>query len=105
MRTQDDEQLRGWAHQIASQLSDRGIQAAYLVWHGAPGTSGVSSAHAEDTQNGHVLELEDVTVDDLIRLREFLSESGIADVTVKQANAGGAVARSAEVSPRQGSGH
>ena len=101
MRRQDDEQLRGWAHQIGRRLVEQGCQAAYLVWHGSPGSDGASSAHAEDTQNGHVLELENVTVDDLSRLRDFLPEFGVAAVTVKQANAGGARAESAEVPPRE----
>jgi hypothetical protein len=104
MRKQDDEQLRGWAHQIAARLTEQGCQAAYLVWHGAPGSAGASTAHAEDTHNGHVLEIAGVTVDDLNRLREFLPEFGVGDVTVKQANAGGGRIESAEVPPPEGGG-
>lgn len=105
MRKHNDEQLRAWAHHVAGRLTDQGRHAAYLVWHGSPGSGGVSTAHAEDTRNGHVLELENVTVEDLSRLGELLAEFGVADVTVKQANAGGARVDSAEVAPREGDMH
>ena len=97
MRRQNDDQLRGWAHQVSQRLRQEGWPAAYLVYHGSPGSAGASSAHVENTQNLHVLDLEDVTVDDLARLRELLVGEGVADVTVKQANAGGSHSASAVV--------
>ena len=101
MRRQEDGQLKGWAHQIGERLRAEGWPSAYLVYHGEPGSSGSSSGHAENTQNLHVLEMELVEVDDLNRLREFLLAEGIAEVTVKQANAGGSHNNSSVVSPRE----
>lgn len=101
MRRQEDDQLKGWAHQIGERLRSEGWPSAYLIYHGAPGASGPSSAHAENTQNLHVLEMEQVEVDDLNRLREFLLAEGIAEVTVKQANAGGSHNTSSVVSSRE----
>jgi hypothetical protein len=97
MPRQSDEQLRVWANEIGGRLRAEGWASAYLVYHGSPGSEGPSTAHAENTENLHVLELKDVEVDDLNRLREFLLEQGLADVTVKQASAGGSHVASAEV--------
>lgn len=97
MRRQNDEQLRCWAQQIGQRLAREGWHAAYLVYHGSPGSDGPSSAHAENTENVHVLAMEDVGVGDLSRLQVFLQEEGVGDVTVKQANAGGSRVASAVV--------
>ena len=101
MRRQEDDQLTGWAHQIGTRLRQEGWPPAYLIYHGAPGAGGTSSAHAENTQNLHILEMELVEVDDLNCLREFLLAEGVAEVTVKHANAGGSHNTSSLVSSQE----
>jgi len=97
MRRQNDEQLRCWAHEISQRLMQDGWPAAYLIYHGSPGSEGPSSAHAENTENIHILAMQDIGVGDLRRLQQLLQEEGVGDVTVKQANSGGSRAASIDV--------
>src|SRR6266480_2291012 len=83
MRRQNDEQLRCWAREISQRLMQDGWPAAYLIYHGSPGSGGPSSAHAENSENIHILAMQDIGVGDLSRLQELLPEEGVGDVTVK----------------------
>jgi hypothetical protein len=84
MRRQQDETLRGWANQIASRVRRGHKHQVNLIDHGAPGTETSSSAHADDEDNTHLMEFEDVTSEDLDCLRGFLQDDGVANVVVKQ---------------------
>ena len=89
LRRRDDAALEALARDIGVSFRRQGWNAIYLIHHGnaAPGES--PSAHAENKRNVHVLELDGVEVDDLLRLRELLVEAGTEHVVVKRRNESG----------------
>jgi hypothetical protein len=89
MRRQNDQTLQTWAQQIQHRLAQERWHTANLIYHGRPGSQAPSSAHADNENNQHVLDMEDVTLDDLTRLQEFLYAAGVAQGVVKQASAAG----------------
>ena len=83
MRRQNDSKLKMWAREVRQHLAHDDKPVAHLVFHSLL-DRGPASGHAENIQKVHLLELDEVEPDDIIRLGQFLLEEGVAEVTVKQ---------------------
>ena len=82
MRHKQDSRLKMWAREVRQHLAQDN-PVAYLVLHG-DASSAPASAHTEDTHSVHLLGLDEVVADDVIRLGQLLPEEGVAEVTVNQ---------------------
>ena len=83
MRRQHDSRLKLWAREVRQHLTHDDSPVACLVYHGDP-AAGPATAHAEDAHSVHLLDLDEVEPDDVIRLGQPPLAEGVKEVTVTQ---------------------